>query len=485
MGRYLLLDKIASGGMATVHLGRLVGPAGFTRTVAIKRMHEHLASDPAFIAMFTEEARLAARVRHPNVVSTLDVVVDGGELFLVMEYIHGEALSRLAHAARAANEAISSKLAVTITSGVLHGLHAAHEATDDDGVPLGIIHRDMSPQNVMVGVDGTPRLLDFGIARASSTVESTRDSHFKGKAAYMAPEQLEGEAVGRTVDVYAAGVLLWELLVDRRLFTGETPAQIMKAVLAGDVPPPSTIARDVSPELDRIVMRAIARRPDDRFATARAMALDLEKLGLHMPTSEVGEWVERVAAESIRERKHLLSSVASSASVAEDDMGDVATVVPGVVREASALDRAPVVERTPVRPWTRRRAVLGILLAIGATGGVILGLRTMGASTTPMTLGVVASRLPAPQGEQETPRAAVPSVAPVAPVAPVTSNTNAESEPAPARASTGSTVRKPRASAAASASPPGISATSRVTPSCEPNFFLDDAGLKHFKVECL
>ena len=160
LGRYALYGEIASGGMATVHLARLIGPVGFSRTVAIKRLHPHLAKDPEFVAMFLEEARLAARVRHPNVVSTLDVVSDDGELFLVMEYVAGESLSRLVRKARERGERVPPRYAVGIMSGALEGLHSAHDAKSEKGQPLGLVHRDVSPQNVHVGTDGVPRLLD-------------------------------------------------------------------------------------------------------------------------------------------------------------------------------------------------------------------------------------------------------------------------------------------------------------------------------------
>src|SRR5262245_51026591 len=167
IGRYALHGELASGGMATVHLGRLLGPVGFSRTVAIKRLHAQYAQDPEFVSMFLDEARLAARIRHPNVVPTLDVVATSGELFLVMEYVPGESLSRLARAARDRMERMPPRIVSAIMSGVLHGLHAAHEAKSERGEPLGIVHRDVSPQNVLVGTDGVARVLDFGVAKAA------------------------------------------------------------------------------------------------------------------------------------------------------------------------------------------------------------------------------------------------------------------------------------------------------------------------------
>src|SRR5258708_29137656 len=167
VGRYLLCDEIAAGGMATVHVGRLMGTAGFSRTVAIKRLHAQFAKDPDFVSMFLDEARLAARIRHPNVIGTLDVVALEGELFLVMEYVPGESLARLWRTTFDTGRTIPLPIISAILVGVLDGLHAAHEATDDNGEPLGIVHRDVSPHNILAGTDGIARVLDFGDAKAA------------------------------------------------------------------------------------------------------------------------------------------------------------------------------------------------------------------------------------------------------------------------------------------------------------------------------
>ncbi len=190
VGRYALYQSIAAGGMATVHLGRLIGAAGFARTVAIKRLHEQFASDPEFATMFLDEARVAARIRSANVVPIIDIVADGRELLLVMDYIQGESLARLMRSVTKAKTHVPLDVAVAIVAGMLHGLHAAHEATDEQGEPLGIVHRDVSPHNVLVGSDGLARLLDFGVAKAAGRIQTTREGQLKGKLAYMAPEQL-------------------------------------------------------------------------------------------------------------------------------------------------------------------------------------------------------------------------------------------------------------------------------------------------------
>src|SRR5215472_8545252 len=216
--------------MATVHLGRLRGGGGFARTVAIKRLHPMYAKDPDIVAMLLDEGRLASRIRHPNVVPVLDVIAEGSEVCLVMEYVHGLALSQIV---RAHKGPVPKRIALSIASGVLHGLQAAHETTDEAGAPLGIVHRDVSPHNVLLGSDGCARVADFGIAKASGRLrETTHHGTIKGKLSYMAPEQLHGEVDARA-DVYGASVVLWECLQGRRLFEANSEPELMRQVLEG------------------------------------------------------------------------------------------------------------------------------------------------------------------------------------------------------------------------------------------------------------
>ncbi len=315
VGRYALYGEIASGGMAAVHFGRLLGPAGFSRPVAIKRLHPQLARDPEVRRRFLEEARLASRIRHPNVVPTLDVVSEGGDLLVVMEYVHGEALNRLMRAARARAQPIPLRVILAVMASVLHGLHAAHEATSETGEPLHIVHRDVSPQNIMVGVDGVARVLDFGIARAAVRVENTREGVVKGKIAYMAPEQLGGASLDRRADLFAAAVVLWEMAAGRRLFVRDDGATVLvEKLLRGTVEPPSMHMRGVPRLLDAIALHGLARNPEQRFASAREMALALEKVGPVAHAHEVGEWVESMAAESIGERSARLKELETTSA---------------------------------------------------------------------------------------------------------------------------------------------------------------------------
>ena len=281
-GRYVLHDELASGGMATVLLGKLIGAAGFSRTVAIKRLHPQFAKDPEFVSMFIDEARIAARIRHPNVVATLDTVSVHGELFLVMEFVLGESLSKLTRPTTGETQpAVPVDIAVAIMVGALHGLHAAHEATDERGVGLEVVHRDVSPQNVMVGVDGVSRVLDFGVAKALGRLQTTHQGQVKGKVAYMAPEQLRAQRVDRRTDVYAASVVLWEVLTGRRLFVSHSPGETMARVLEQTVDPPSKHAKGIAVALDEIVLRGLRRDPSQRFATAEEMAEMIKREYLH------------------------------------------------------------------------------------------------------------------------------------------------------------------------------------------------------------
>ena len=314
LGRYALYGEIAAGGMATVHLARLLGPVGFARTCAIKRLHPHLAKDPEFVAMFLEEARLAARVRHPNVVATLDVVSDDGELFLVMEYVAGESLSRLVRKTRESGHVISARYVVGIMCGALDGLHAAHEAKSEKGQILGLVHRDVSPQNIHVGLDGVARVLDFGIAKATNRVQETRTDQIKGKVAYMSPEQLAKGAIDRRADVYSASVVLWEALTGERLFKADDIASLVYQIVNDELRPPSSIVPTLPAGLDEIVMKGLDREAENRWSSAREMAMALEKVLSPAPPREVGEWAERVAGDALEWRQELVHRIESETS---------------------------------------------------------------------------------------------------------------------------------------------------------------------------
>ena len=492
IGRYTLFDEIASGGMATVHYGRLNGPAGFSRTVAIKRLHPHLARDPEFVAMFLDEAKLAANIRHPNVVQTLDVVVTEGEIFLVLEYIRGASLSHLRRAMSSHRVAIDPGIVTAVMVGVLRGLHAAHEAKSVDGGSLDIIHRDVSPQNVLVGVDGISRVLDFGVAKAAGRSQTTRNGQLKGKIAYMAPEQLRGEVATRQCDIYAAAVVAWELLTGQRPFRAETEAAVVGAVLTRHVLPPSAVAPHLPKSFDAVIMRGMQRDPRLRHATALEMALEFECCAPCAPLSAVSEWVESLAPTQLRPGAQL-ESVASKYVLRSLPAGEgTITLDPRAQRreprvEVSdishvAITSARMREQNPTR-YSRLLALAGVaLFAIAAAAGV-----RNSASPTPRGQGLVPLApvpLPAESSSPESLESAPQSARPneddgAAPP---------ESDPATALAST-----EPNAAAAASRprSKPGtkvhaITSKGRPTGSaCEPPYTVDGKGHKHYRAECL
>jgi serine/threonine-protein kinase len=300
--RYAIHDVIGAGGMATVHLGRLLGPMGFSRTVAIKRLQEQCARDPEFRAMFLDEGRIASRIHHPNVVPTIDVVYMDGELLLVMEYVHGESLAKLL---KMSDEPMPLDVAVAIGVGMLHGLHAAHTATGEKGEPLDIVHRDVSPQNVLVGADGVPRVMDFGVAKAAGQLHTTREGQLKGKMRYMAPEQLRSGKTSAASDVWSASVVIWEMLAGVALFEGVSDSEVYGRVLY------DPIARAREPTLEEILARGLERFPEKRWASARDMALAMEEAVTPATASRVAAWVESLASSDLASRAGMLAAIES------------------------------------------------------------------------------------------------------------------------------------------------------------------------------
>lgn len=467
VGRYVLYGEIASGGMATVHFGRLSGPVGFSRTVAIKRLHPHFAKDPEFVTMFLDEARLCGRIRHPNVVPTLDVVTTQGEIFIVMEYVAGEALSKLLKSAQQKNLLVPPKIAATIVSSVLHGLHAAHTTKDEHGRELGIVHRDVSPQNILVGADGTTRVLDFGVAKAAGRLQTTRDGQLKGKIAYMPPEQLSGAPVTRQVDVYGTSVVLWEALTGRRLFDGETEAIVLARALEGTVDPPSAHNALLEPAVDAMVLRGLARDPAARYETAREMALAIEQtIGLASP-SEVGEWVESVLGEELQRRAQTIAEieVASLQPPSVSRIEDVRRSAPGELHSqvSSISVSRPAVSVRPPRTLSAARVTVSVFALLALIGGG-LGALAMRDFLAPARHGEPKVW----EGDPKRPLALIPPV-----VVPQRASREREAPAEPPRV-----IRPPP--------PPPVTRPVPKTNPCDPPFIIDPAtGRKNYKRECL
>jgi serine/threonine-protein kinase len=458
LGRYSLFAQLASGGMATIYLGRLNGEVGFGRTVAIKRLHAHLAREPEFVSMFLDEAHMAARVQHPNVATTLDIVNTGDELFLVMEYVQGETLATLLRTTSLAGVFIPVPVAVSVAIGFLGGLHAAHEAKDEQGRPLGIVHRDVSPQNVLVGADGVARLIDFGVARASSRLSSTRQGELKGKVRYMSPEQLAGD-VSRMSDLYAAGVVLWESLTGRRLVRGESEAEVVHNVLKGGSPPPSACNPEVSPALDGVVLRALAADPSARWPSALAMAHALDACLRPASSMAVATWVQRTAGESLDQKAALvalaesgseprgnLEALRASGRLPEVEATDPSggetqrSLPPPAVRATDdvatvALQATPVPRKGSAQSSRQARVagIAALLVAAGLVAFVVVRART--GPTEVVVRGVVAPPVatePAarpPAVEAAPPREPVLVAPPVASAAPSLGTTSGRPKP--------------------------------------------------------
>jgi serine/threonine protein kinase len=500
--RYAIYDQIAVGGMAVVHLGRLLGQAGFSRIVAIKRLHPQFAADPEFVAMFFDEARLAVRVQHPNVVAPLDVVVEGGELLVVMEYVSGETLSQLCRCMPAQSPR-SPAIFCAVLADALHGLHAAHEARAEDGTELHIVHRDVSPQNIIVGVDGVARVLDFGVAKAAMRSQATKEGEIKGKISYMAPEQLKAHAVDRRADIFAAGIVLWEALTGRRLFRGDDLGQTVERLLHAEVAPPSSLNPEVSAELDAVVMRALERDPARRFPTAREFAIALREATTLASPTEVADWVRALGGIKLAQRIQRVAAIESHSSSrvrvtarspldtplglfrvpVSESTADAVTVRPGAVAESGSGISAT----SAITPAPRSRLVAAALAI--AVGAATLGL-IVGRSRAP------ANESPAASASMVPPPAARPSTFEVSePAAPAPEPSFANTPPSVTSASAASVSGLGSKRPAKPASPrqlptmkpaaaPNRKATT-LAANCNPPYVVDAKGIRRIKTECL
>jgi serine/threonine protein kinase len=276
LGKYEILEYLASGGMAEIYLARVRGIEGFEKTVVLKRILPKLADDDEVVTMFLDEARLAAGLSHPNVVQIYDIGKEPEGYFFTMEYIHGEDLHTLVRRAAKEGRGLNLGNALLIVAQVAAGLHHAHDKRGADGQPLGTVHRDVSPGNVMVTHDGTAKIVDFGVAKAVARQTKTRSGAIKGTVSYMSPEQARGGEIDRRSDVFALGILLFELTTGTRLFRKAHEYAVITQLLNEPLPPPSSRRADYPPALERIVMKALQREPDERYATAQELQLAIE-----------------------------------------------------------------------------------------------------------------------------------------------------------------------------------------------------------------
>jgi serine/threonine-protein kinase len=407
--KYELLLPIGSGGMATVYLARTRKMGGFEREHALKLLHAHLRDEPSFVQDFLHEARIAARIRHPNVVPVIDVGDSPHGLYLVMDYIEGVSLTGLLRLLGAKGQRLSHRIALRILCDVLGGLHAAHELRDADGGTLGLVHRDFTPQNLIIGTDGLARLTDFGVAKAASGA-STAQGLVKGKLSYMSPEQARGLALDRRSDIWAAGVVAWEALTGKKLFSkGEEAATLLKILTS--VPASIRTHEPSLPEsIANVIARALSREVSARFATAaemqEAFRAAADEHDLLATPKELGDYVSGFVADLLEERRHdrdhvlklraemdlLLERrlVPTTGSGSGSDPGSASPATPSSsdswrTPQSAPGDLATTTEPTPaiVRRARAKSFVLGgALLAVVAGSGIVAATSMRRASST-------------------------------------------------------------------------------------------------------
>ena len=412
LGRYEVLTQLAAGGMAAVHIARAQGVAGFERLVAIKVLHPHLAYEEEFISMFLDEARLAARIRHPNVVATLDISDSQGDgYFLVMEYIEGNHLGAVLGASAKRGERLDPSFVCRVILEALQGLSAAHKLRDKNGTWLQLVHRDVSPHNILIGTDGVSRLTDFGVAKAEVRMASTRAGQFKGKLSYMAPEQASSGDADQRSDLFSMGVILWESLTGRRLFKGETNAATLAKILNEKIPLPSELWADLE-RYDQIVEKALSKDPEQRFQSAEEFGAALEQIvgrqGIATP-KDVGLVVRNLCAEKLEQESKRISSAIRSLGQPELQKSGVPRPNQAAPNPSPLGTRRPVAS-SPVRPPSvyasrENRALkflVVMLLALVIAGGSLLYSRwrpidqTNGASNVQNTLPKNEPEIPPP-----------------------------------------------------------------------------------------
>lgn len=344
VGRFEIIAEIGSGGMASVYLARATGSAGrsgFRRLHAIKVMHPHLSQDEQFVDMFLDEARVAATIHHPNVVPIIDVGNDDGLIYLVMDYIEGDSLSNVEKVAINLRRRIPLGITLRVILDTLAGLHYAHELTTPEGAHLKIVHRDVSPQNIVISVDGTSRIVDFGIAKAESRVTTTKVGMIKGKLNFMAPEQLRSGPLDRRVDIFGLGVTLWEAVTLRRLFAGESDFETARRILAGEYPPLLEFDPKLPPALDEVCRTALRPDPNERWQTCAefADAIETQLRGHIASPKDVATFIQGVAQQKLdKERRAVRESVNTDVNEA-DYLG--ATVVEPAAPPRRASPGAP------------------------------------------------------------------------------------------------------------------------------------------------
>ena len=385
-GRYTLVAKIGHGGMAEVFLAANRGPAGFTKLAVLKRLHPHLEDEPSLVGMFLDEARLAARLNHPNVVQTFDVGDVEGLHYLAMEYLEGQSLARVLRHAQRTGEPLPLSVGCRIFMEALDGLSYAHLLKDYDGTPLNVVHRDISPGNLFLTYDGQVKVLDFGIAKAGTQLTETRAGQVKGKFAYIAPEQARPGAHDHRADLWSLGVVMWEAFSGKRLFKGESEVSTLHNALSSEILSLDSASQEIPSELSQVVDRALQRDPDKRYGSAQQMREDLgafmTSAGLRASRSDVGAFVTSLFERERDEQRRILQ-----AYMAGELEGQLLTPLP----DATSPSHSGVVSQAPSeRSPGRGAAALVFILAVALGGLGALSLRSSGEGVAPPSSGSAA-----------------------------------------------------------------------------------------------
>lgn len=407
LGRYEIVERLAAGGMGEVFIGRFVGPGGFVKPVAVKRIHPHLASDETFIQMLLDEARVASAIQHPNIVATLDVGCEDGQHYVAIQYVSGNPLSRLIREMKGRGDTLPPWLVAWIGAGVASALHAAHEARSLEGSPLGIVHRDVSPANVILSDAGHPMLLDFGVAKAAQKMHQTEHGQLKGKLPYMAPEVFHGAEVDRTIDVYSLGVMLYESLTGVSPFSRSNDVETIMALQQGTVGAPGTLASGIDERLESVVLTAMAHDRAARFRGADEVERELRQwarsVGASHDAAAAAAWIAEVVPTRLHARRELLARVGSSSSTPRVVVAPARELASSEADAETATEAGPtipgvtraMVRERPPRGASRATGALAALAAAAATSVLVVGaVWAMRQSASPVpapTLGVAAT----------------------------------------------------------------------------------------------
>ena len=461
LGKYEIERRIETGGMAEIYLARARGTAGFEKLVVLKRILPNVAEDPTLVQMFLDEARLAATLQHPNIADVYDVGEVAGTYFFTMEYVHGQDLRAIRGVARKNGDSVPMSIALAIVHGIAAALDYAHERQGPDGKLLGLVHRDVSPSNIVVSYDGAVKLVDFGIARVSSGQHKTQTGTLKGKIPYMSPEQTRGLPLDRRSDLFSLGTVLYELTVGRRPFRGESDFEIMDQIVNVGAAPPRKLAPEYPEDLETIVMHLLERAPSQRYTTADELMHDLDEFiqrhRLWVTSKSLGKYMRTLFADKIQAwedaeqhgvplSQHVADSITSKSQKSE--LVTPPSAYPGLPpRTSSQMDVEPSQVIQPshvpdVRPASHRLAwitAVALSLVIGGIAGLMLLPKKQKPSAAPPAEEHVQMKPEAPPPPPPVPEP--PPKQPELVAAPVEPPTVKESAAGPAPAAAKKTVR--------------------------------------------